>query len=233
MALHSGFNLRNQLYMYSGAISKQLKYVLLSVGIAVVVTAGFVSYRWYSIHRAQAAQKHFAECLQEFNKAAQSGSQSWGVIARIFELGAQEYSSTSMAPFFLAYQAQALLHEDKLLEAAGAMRAAVSKMSKSNELYSLYLLKSILLDMDFSDYDLGFVSSDLLQKLIDLASDKNNKQRDAALYYLGRYYVSKGEDAKARDTLQELVDMQQRSGVDEMPSAWVKEAQNILNQINS
>jgi predicted Zn-dependent protease len=219
-------NLHKKIFLYTGSENKHAARIIMGAGLALLLVSAFVGYRWYTMSRAQAAQKHFADCVQEYTKAAQTGSQSWAMIAKIFELGAQDYASTSMAPYFLAYQADALIKDNKLAEAAGVMQNAVSKMSKSNELYGLYALKSALLSMDATGEGVEAVRT-----LEALARDAKNKQRDAALYYLGRYYMDKGDTARAQETLQELFNMSEHGAATMSTSPWAREAEKLIERV--
>jgi len=225
-------NLHKKLFLYTGTDNKHAVRILMGVGLAALLISACMGYRWYTVSRAQAAQKHFADCVQEYNKAAQTGSQSWAMIAKIFELGAQDYASTSMAPYFLAYQADALVHDNKLAEAAVVMQNAVNKMSKSNELYGLYALKSALLDMDVAEQE-GASQEAGVKAVEALAKDTKNKQRDAALYYLGRYYMDKGDMARAQEILQELLNMSEQGGAGAVMSTspWAREAEKLIERV--
>lgn len=210
-------------------INRRMYYALQIAGVGVLLSGCFLVYRWHSGHREEAAQRRFSDCVKEYTNTAtvQSGHQNWNMIVGLFELGAQEYAGTSLEPFYRAYQAQALLKDNKLSEAVVAMDQAVAKMSPENELYSMYALKNVLMHIDAD------ISNDSREKneaqLVALAEDKNNKQRDEALFYLGRYYLSQGNSKRSQEVLQELMSI---SATDKhAASPWAKEAEQLLKQV--
>lgn len=223
-------NLHKKFFLYTGNSNKHAARIAMGVGLAFLLISAFMGYRWYATSRAQAAQKHFADCVQEYNKAAQTGSQSWAMIAKIFELGVQDYGSTAMAPYFLAYQADALVHDNRLAEAASIMRRAVSGLSKSSDVYGLYALKSALMDIDVAEQE-GVASEKAVQALEALARNTKNKQRDAALYYLGRYYMDMGDTVRAQETLQALLNLSEQGDATTSTSPWAREAEKLIERV--
>jgi hypothetical protein len=187
-------------------------------------------YRWHRVGRERDAQREFASCLKEYTNTLtrQKGHQNWNMIVGLFELGAQKYSNTSLAPFFTVYQADALIKSDKLSEAATAMDRAVSLMSTDNPFYFVYALKAALINLDVAQE--SSLPVDKIEKdIIALAENKNNKQRDEALYYLSSYYISKGDNARAKEVLQELSAM--TSDDPHQKSPWVELAQPLIKQV--
>lgn len=230
MTLKSMFDVSNKSFVHKDFVSKPMMYVLHLAGVGVLLSSCFLGYRAYSLHRSQAAQRRFSTDMKQYISAVQEqpGHQNWQMIAGIFEEGAHEYENTSLAPFFLAYQAQALLKDNKLAEASKAMDRAVSLMSQDNPFYYTYSLTSILMGLDAAEAQ-NRPTDDLEKKLIDVAHTKNNKQRDEALFYLGRYYWYKNNMPQARATLEELISLQ--STDKNAVSPWVNQAEMLIKQI--
>lgn len=244
MTLNNVSGMYNGVRVHKGFVSRRMLYVLQAITIMILLGGCFGGYRWYCSFREQAAQKRFSDGVKEYNNtlSGQLGHQNWAMIAEVFGLGAREYSGTSLAPFYLAYQAQALLKDNKLTEAASVMDHAVGLMSPENELYFEYALKNVLMQMDVVE-TAGGTTDDTEKKLVDLADNAKNKQRDAALFYLGRYYLSKNNDARAKEVLQKLVTefgtvpSDKEVGVAlfgkeaDTASPWAQEADKLLKQV--
>lgn len=233
MARHTMFNLSDHLSVYKGSvkISKSLLCVLQGAFLAVIVGICAFGYRWYSTHRAQLAQKQFSDGVKEYTNAVtgQPGHQNWSMLGALFELGAQEYGKTSLAPFYLGYQADALVKNDQLADATTVMTRAATALPTNSDFYYSYALKQALMSIDVAEAA-GVSPEDAERNLLDLAYNKNNPQRDAALFYLGRYYLAKNNPAQAREVLTELTHAfpeRETSGA----SPWVKEAESLLKRI--
>lgn len=232
MALNNMFDVSNKFFVHKGFVSKPMLYVLQIAGVGVLLSGCFVGYRAYSLHRAQAAQRRFSDEMVHYINAAQEkpGSHNWNMVAGIFEEGANEYANTSLAPFFVAYQAQALLKDNKLAEASKAMDRAVSLMSQANPFYYTYALKSVLMGLDVAEAE-NRSTDELEKKLVELANNKENQQRDEALYYLGRYYLYKNNLSQARTVLEELISLENTSKDPRAVSPWANQAELLIKQI--
>lgn len=233
MARHTMFDLRDHLSVYKGSvkISKPLLCVLQGAFLAIVLGICAFGYRWYSTHRAQLAQKQFSDGVKEYTNAitGQPGHQNWSMLAALFELGAQEYGNTSLAPFFLGYQAEALVKNDQLADAAAVMTRATAAVPKNTDFYYSYALKQALMSIDVAEAA-GISPEDAERNLLDLAYNKENTQRDAALFYLGRYYLAKNNPAQAREVFTELTHAFP-AGNSSSTSPWTKEAESLLKRI--
>lgn len=190
----------NNVYNYFG--TKKGLQLLSSVVLGLVlVSAGFAGYHWYSLHRTQQAHTIFAQCMQEFERALSSDDASlWTDVERAFATGYKSYPRTAIAPYFLAFQAEALIHQDKQEEARVLFADAVKKISKSSPLYYLYATKLALMNMD-------------TQLLTKLADDHKNSYRDMALYYLGYCAFVANDRDTAEKTWARLVREQGNSSV--------------------
>jgi predicted Zn-dependent protease len=212
--------------------SKPFIYSVYVAGVGILVSSSVLGYHWYSVHRAQTAQKAFSEDLAEYHNTitGQLGHQNWNMLASIFELGANAYSRTSLAPFYLSYEAETLLKDNRRTEATATMGRSVALTTQNNPLRSLYALKNTLMKLDEAD-TAQLSTTEAENELVALAYDTHNLQRDAALYYLGRYYWYKNNHQKAREALQELMTIQ--SATKNGTSPWVHEAETLLKQITA
>ena len=197
-----------------------MNYLFIVLGIAAVAGAGYFGYRWYIVSREQSAQVMFAECLREYEKGVRE-RQTWADIQALWAAGYARHTQSSLAPYFKAFEANSALKQDKKAEAVALLDAALSLVAASSPLYTVYATKRALINIDLGN-EAG------LQELEKLAYDKNNIQRDVALYYLGLYHWSKNniEDAKeAWETLTALPDSPAQA------TLWTALAEQKLQQI--
>src|ERR1700722_16795746 len=84
----------------------------LSIGISVLVLmagGGFYYYN-YRISQQELAQKAFFVCIQEFERANKNVD-LWPEAELAAVTGYRQHSGSSLAPYFLALQAQALVRQ--------------------------------------------------------------------------------------------------------------------------
>lgn len=202
---------------------KYLRYLLyagLGLGMLGLTVWG---YRWYRVTKEEQAQEVFSSCMREYDRAEQDPS-LWGNAELVFRLGAEQNQGSSMLPYFLAYQAEALLRMGKDVEARDVMDRAVAQMSSSSPIYSLYATKQALMMMDAAEAD---VQTKGLEKLTKLAHDDANLNRDMALYYLGLYHWAHDDIANARVVWADLAPLAQQ----EPTSPWARRAQEKIEQV--
>lgn len=183
------------------AYKRSISYGLIGLGIIAGASAGYVGYRWHVVNRERDAQKAFAESLQLYRTAFEK-PELWSEVALAFEQGRMQHASSLLAPYFRAYQADALSYQNKTEEALTAVQDAVASLSTSSPLYYLYATKQALMKMDSAQKELAQAG---LQELEALSQNSSNKQRDMALYYLGAYHQAHNNAAQARQVWQDLV----------------------------
>src|SRR5205807_5130021 len=137
MALNKKMGVYSRLPIYRNMLDKRTWRIVQALAVAGLLAVFCMAYRWHRVRSEREAQREFAGCLREYTNtlAAQTGHQNWNMIVGLFELGAQKYNNTSLAPFFMAYQAQALIKTNKLSEAATIMDGAVSLLSADHDFY--------------------------------------------------------------------------------------------------
>lgn len=197
--------------------------IILAAGM--LIGGSFYGYRWNNERKEKNAQKMFADCMHDYAKA-QKDSKWWSHAEQLFKLGYEENSSTNLAPYFLVYQADALVHQGKQEEAVRVMDEAMKKMPRSSSVYTLYETKHALMHLDMpaeKDKQAG------LTKLIALSKDDQNIFRDQALYYVGLYHWSKNDLMQAKQIWQELAAMQSSARADRSP--WAAMAEQKIQQI--
>jgi len=205
--------------------------------IATLVLGGFFwGYRFYAGQQEQNAQKTLASCIKLYEEAAGANGTagSWSIVEASCKRGHEEYAKSALAPYFLSYQAEALIKQNKIDEAAAVMTQMVNSMSQSSPLYYLYATKLALVQMDAADSAMHAAGS---KRLEELALDTKNKQRDEALYYVGLHYWHHNDTVKAKEAWQQLADLPKMSDVpaqgQEQVSPWMQLVAERLNVLSA
>ena len=223
------------------------KYIGGFVLVLSVSGASFLGYRYYVVHREQNAQKIFAECAHEYQKALQDDT-VWPDVVTLCEQGYALHSNAHLAPYFLAYQSEALIKQNKMEEAQNILDQMVKLLPKKSPLYYLYKTKLLLLMHDESmkkwfdkvgsseielnaneDSDFGIAWA-WITALDTLGHDEQNPYRDKALYYVGLYYWSINDLENAEKAWQDLVALDTNS---EAPSPWAGLVKDKLEQLQN
>lgn len=196
---------------------KYVRYAVYGLLVAFFLGLSFTVYRWYVVMRESRAQVTFANYIEEFQQAKTDAD--YDTAATMFKLGYDQHSWSYLAPYFLTFQADALLKQDKKQEALAVLNEAIPQLS-SSPFENLYKTKQALIQLDLQD-EQG------LAQLTALANDKNNSNRDMALFYLGLYHWVNDSVAQAKSVWQQLIEeFPERTN----QSPWVKQAQTRLQQ---
>lgn len=195
--------------------------VLLALcAVMILAVAGF-GYRWWTGYRSEQAHAGLARAIELFERAEQEGTASaWEEAERAFGQGYENYSGSSLAAYFLAFQSEIALRQGNTQKARELLGKAVQSMAVSAPLYGAYAVKLALMDMDSDNPDLIEKGTKALQQL---ASNTRNKDRDMALYYQGLHLFQAGDRAAAEKVWQPLV------GVQGTDSVWAQAAQAKLD----
>src|SRR5207244_3366268 len=89
--------------------------------------------------------------IDEYYKAQQTSGSDWAMVESLFQAGAQAHSRSYLYPYFLLFQADALLKQDKKIDALGVMEKALAAASVKDPLQPLLKLKSALIKIDSDD----------------------------------------------------------------------------------
>jgi len=207
---------------------KKFKYVkgfLIVFCILGGIGSSFLLYRAYVVYREQAAQNALAQYIQEYHQIKDGKPADWQRVAALFQLGSEQQSNSYLAPYFLLFQAEALLRENKKQEALTVMDKLVEQ-SVNSPLLSLFKTKRALIKLDESDET---VQKSGLEELEKLAENKKNKFRDTAQFYLGYYHWVNNSIAQAQTIWQTLVDDQYKEKL--APSPWLDFVKKKLEYI--
>jgi hypothetical protein len=201
--------------------TKKITPTFIIVGLvgALIIAGSIWGYKKYSIYSEEKAQKVFADCMHEYT-SVKAGQGSWATVDQLCSLGYNNHRGTAIAPYFLALQADSAIAQNKKGEALALLDIILKELSSSSPLYPVYATKRALLALDTSATE-----AEGLQQLEKLAFDKQNQQRDVALYYLGLYHWSHDALEQAKKVWQELIDMQKGQKVQ---SPWAARAQEKI-----
>ncbi len=201
------------------------------LALAGLVGAAWAGYTWYKRSKEQGAYRDLAQSIDGYLKMRYGASEmgKWADVEKGFEAGAGRNASSKLLPFFLAYQADALIEQGKLKEAIGLMDRSVSLLSPANPLYFLYAIKRALLKIDFSDAQ---TQQQGRKELDALMQDTTNPMQDMARYYSGVDALSQGDTAKAQNLFGQIrAHVPSQSGTEEADSLWYQMAQEKLREL--
>lgn len=204
---------------------------LFAVALAIVLLAGlaYMGYKYHYRGVQRAAQKDFAQAMQTYNEAVTGQAKKeniWNEVEFAFKTGYEQNKSSSFAPFFLAYQSEALLKLNNKEEAYKVLTQAIDSMKSKSPFSYFYQVKQALMQIDMNQEENG------VKHLQNLANDTNNQFTDLANYYLGEYYWSKNDISNAQKHF-ELVSKPSLENKDQKTeSPWVHYAQEKLEQLS-
>lgn len=165
------------------------------VGSLLLVLIGWWGYGKYAEARDRRAQLAFVEQLERFEAVRNNpdaDSIAWEAIEQGFARGYAEHSGSSLAPFFLAFQADVLLRKGHADEARATMDRAVASMPKNSDITSLYAIKKAVMELDSDNKE---VSEKGKRNLLDLAQDSYNNSQGLAWYHLLQYAIIHNDQA--------------------------------------
>jgi len=201
------------------------KELIFAAALLLVIAGAYFGYRWHTNNKNQAAHMLFAQNLEELERISQEGNkEDWESVETLFKLGYDQYPKSSLAPYFLIYQGQALLKQGKLDEARDIINLAVEKLPSDCPVLGLYKVKVALMGLDSKAQSTVDAS---LEQLQALAKNTELHVQDVAGYHLGLYYWVHNQMAKAQEVwlaMIEAVKTTEKTG----QSPWAAKAQEML-----
>lgn len=209
------------------------KWYILGGGLFLLSVGGFYGYRAYTAQRNAEAFGVLGRYVERYLKNADNKKEVARLDDGALALEAQSFSGSAAAPYFSTYEAQDLLNQGKMAEAAVVLKKAVAAMPSSSPLTALYSIKLALVQLDVDDAAVRAEGMALLKKIAD---DTTSPAWDAAVYYLGRYAWVKGDVEEAKKVWTpalERVAKARSEGVASRysESPWLSRAETLLKTI--
>jgi predicted Zn-dependent protease len=204
--------------------NKYRTYVLAGLVAAGLIISGIIYMYLSHMKRNQSALHTLTELLVDHDRAFESAD-LWQEIEFASQTGQRQYAKTSMSPYFLALQAEALLHQDKLDEALSVMEKAVQQVLQS-PLYPMYALKYARMKIASENQA---TREEGLRELTRFAEDNKNPEQEQAQYYVGLYYHLLGQIEKAQELWRLIVDKYKGAeATPARPSVWAAMAERSM-----
>lgn len=184
----------NQIYSFC---TKHNRAITIALGILVAALIGGYGYYWYKTRLEYNAQRDFAESAEDYYKlfASAKAGKAWHDVEQGLAYRAEQNKNSTLAPYFLVYQADALLQEGKTAQALTILNNALSQLPKSSPIYYLYSIKRALIKLD-SEQEAERAQG--VSELDKLSTEKDNPYQDMASYYRGYHAWNIGSKAEAR-----------------------------------
>ncbi|HJM68456.1 MAG TPA: tetratricopeptide repeat protein [Candidatus Babeliales bacterium] len=193
-------------------------FLLLSVG-------GYFGFSWHRANRQLDAQKAFMDSFSSYGKArslefrpdAQAHKEElWDQVDMDFQAAYDQNKSSSLAPYFVMFRAQAMIEKGEVEAGLELMRSVQKDFGSNSPFSSLYKVTAALVELDNAK-----TATQGLASLKALSEDKANQFADMALYYLGEYYSSQGELQKAQVVWDKIINSEPKKLPEYIiPSPW-------------
>jgi len=220
-------------------------HLLALIGLAVAISGGIFGYFHYKRARAQRAYSALVAALEYFDapikkdeeaKADDFGfldkkeftteAEKWKKVDAVFANEYEKNSNSGIAPFFLAYRAEALVKLKDLPKAIEIMRLAISTMP-NHKAKSYYNVKLALMLIDTRS---AVAIEEAIKIMKEIGNDDKNIARDMALYFLGECYWYQKKFNEAKNYWNQLLLAYEKQ--DKYPSPWIEPAKEKLRLID-
>ena len=182
---------------------KYTRQLLLAVALLLVLGVATFGYRWYGQWYTEKAHAELARAIELFERADQEGTQAlWEEVDRSFSNGYSRNEGSSLAPYFLAFQAEAALRAGNNDKARDLEKKVLDHVSKGSPFHTAYAIKYARMNIDSGQPAL---IEQGMQSLQALANDAGNNERDMALYYLGLIAFENRDRATAQKVWDVLI----------------------------
>ena len=220
-------------------------HIISTISIVVALSVGTFGYFYYKQNREERAFRALTTALEYFDapitkaedrkdddlsifgkKEFSNEQEKWQKVESVFREEYNNFRNSNIASFFLAYQAEALIKQSKLHDAAEVLSIAIPKMS-DKDAKSFYNIKLALVQIDTKE---NVSIQNGLERLRSIASEENNPAHDLSLYHLGEYYWNQKNFKEAKNYWNQLVLKYDQDS--KYPSPWSSEAKKKLKLID-
>lgn len=219
--------------------AKYVRETLIGAVILVAMVTGYMLNHWYKSYKDTKAFSGLLEVSRAYEKAEEYGKKQqatrskedvrdpWEDVDVLLDAASSSNASSSLAPFFILYEAQLTLEQDHDQEKAlSLLEKGLSKLSSGSVFYSLFNMKRIKMALDSEKPE---VRKSALIDLIKISQDPTNYSFDEALYVLGVYHLHENKLQDAIDAWKRLVENQPKNSL--IVSPWAKHAQEKLKAL--
>jgi len=215
-------------FFYSKNMTKKaiLYYLKMAFSLLVFVLVALLLYfgrQKFISWREMEAQKSLAEIitrLHEYKKGS-SDTQALENFHQTIDIEQKKHSNSYIAPYFSVVKAEVFIIEENLPGALEALDDALVFQTDSVT-KSIITTKRALLLLDM-DPEQG------IEKLKELASNKDNVVSDIAQFYLGRYYWVQNDIDAATKVWRDFVDEQSQYRISQSP--YTVEVKTLLSTL--
>jgi hypothetical protein len=170
---------------------------------------------------------------KEDDSAKSKNEEKWATLKNSATAAYDKFSSSKLAPFFLAYVSQATGEQGNKTEAISTLEKAVEEMT-AGDLKDLYRVKLAILKIDSESDD---VSRAGLEALQNVASESGSGAQALALYRLGEYFWTQKKFDEVKNYWGQLVlnygnPVESQIGTLE-PSVWAEKAKSRLELLTA
>jgi hypothetical protein len=200
--------------VFYGIEKKYLTFAGYLMLAALLVGGSYLGYTSWRTSHNEKAQISLMESVNDLNTAVHAMGnaqvpelevqQLFKSVKTDMEIGYSKYKWSSLAPFFLVYQAQAMTYLNEKEEAYSLMQKAVGHFSSSSPYHMMYSIQVALRALDLGKLQEGE------SQLKVLAASKND-MADMAAYYLAHYYLEHDNKAKGKELLKSIVERAKKS----------------------
>lgn len=159
--------------LYESRLNRYLPYFLGTIFVIILSIAIWFGYGFYQNKINQKAQESLFELVESYLKAlTKADKDQINDAEEAFKVSAQRHKNSALYPYFLAYQADALIWQNKLKEAVPVLEESVKFIGKTGQnqpLYYLYSTKLAQVKLDIPEFNLE--GSQELEKLSKLTQN--------------------------------------------------------------
>lgn len=208
--------------------------------IILLMVGGYFAFGWYQKRQNVQAFAALVEISKSYEQAVTKAREQqalpadmhkenpWEDTQILLEALTSANSGSSLAPFFVMYQAQlALEAEGDFEKACKLMKQGLARLSKNSIYYDMFNLKRIKMLLDSPEHDVQVAAVNALEKV---ANNKENYYAQEALYTLGAYQAFHGNMEQAIQAWTTLA-QEQQSHKALINSSWVTQAQEKLKAL--
>ena len=219
-----------------------MKELFIGIVISILFGAGYIAYGWYQKRQNIQAFAALIEISKSYEQAVQKAGQlkdkstdeqaaenPWEDTQLLLEALSSVHRGSSLAPFFVMYQAEiALQAENDYDKACQLMDQGLARLSKKSIYYDMFNFKRIKMLLDSPMENVRIAA---LKELQTIAADEDNFYNQQALYTIGTYESYHGNMDAAVDAWKKLAGQTQSENA-LISSPWVSQAQEKLKTLH-